>query len=678
MRLFLVRRTRSFILENYAAYDPERDRKFLTFSDGRRVYFPVREPRTLKFVVNDADPTDEYAALYSDAVVAVINALNLPRYGLKGYLEPKPAIGATAEEDRVIADLSKAGKRLMGFCRVGLFKRLESSGWAFFQSVQRHILRNHIFLHAIEQGLPLPIGGQGAEFLDSRLFDEDADGTTQTELIDDDAAEGDQADDGLAFLYAEEHFRQRAAQVYARYAGPLRGRFRWIAPGFFRAKLATELRADAGALRSILARARQWIPSQDNKLQELLRLVRDRHPGEKILLFSQFADTVRYLQRCLSDAGIVSVAAATGDSSDPTALAWRFSPGSNQRRATVAPADELRVLLATDVLSEGQNLQDSAIVVNYDLPWAIIRLIQRAGRVDRIGQQAPTVFCYSFLPADGVEKIIRLRGRVRQRLHENAEVVGSDETFFEDEAAPETLRQLYHENAGILDGSDDGEVDLASLAYEIWHQATKDNPELEKTIKKLAELSVLYSAKTHPPAADAPEGVLVYLKTAEGNDVLGWIDREGLNISESQLKVLRAAACAPDTPAVARDPRHHEIVRAGVERLVREVKSIGGSLGRPSGARFKIYERLKLFTRESPLFETQELKLTLEQIYRHPLRAAATDIINKRLRDGASDEELASLVVSLRQEDRLSVVHEEDQEGEPQIVCSLGLRAPGV
>ena len=85
------------------------------------------------------------------------------------------------------------------------------------------------------------------------------------------------------------------------------------------------------------------------------------------------------------------------------------------------------------MLSEGQNLQDAAIIVNYDLPWAIIRLIQGAGRVDRIGQKAETMLCYSFLPADGVEHIIRLRARVRQRLQENAEVVGTDETFFEDD-----------------------------------------------------------------------------------------------------------------------------------------------------------------------------------------------------------------------------------------------------
>jgi hypothetical protein len=166
------------------------------------------------------------------------------------------------------------------------------------------------------------------------------------------------------------------------------------------------------------------------------------------------------------------------------------------------------------------------------------------------------------------------------------------------------------------------------------------------------------------------------MKTAEDNDLLGWIDTEGRNITESQLKVLRAAACAPATPALPRDPRHHTILQQGVERLMREAKSIGGALGRPSGARFKVYERLKLFTRESPLFETKELKVTLEQIYRYPLRQAATDLLNKRLRAGASDEELAALVVSLRQEDRLCIVQEEEQEGEPQIICSLGLRAP--
>src|SRR5260370_34285435 len=111
-------------------------------------------------------------------------------------------------------------------------------------------------------------------------------------------------------------------------------------------------------------------------------------------------------------------------------MAWRFSPISNRKQGKISPANEVRVLIATDVLSEGQNLEDAAIVVNYDLPCAIIRLIQRAGRVDRIGQQSDTIYCYSSLPADGVERLIRLRERVRQRLQQNAEVVCTDEPFF--------------------------------------------------------------------------------------------------------------------------------------------------------------------------------------------------------------------------------------------------------
>ena len=156
-----------------------------------------------------------------------------------------------------------------------------------------------------------------------------------------------------------------------------------------------------------------------------------------------------YLTHQLKASGINAIAGVTGDSSDPTELAWRFSPVSNDKRNQISPSDELRVLISTDVLSEGQNLQDAAIVVNYDLPWPIVRLVQRAGRVDRIGQQSDTIYCYSFLPADGVERLLRLRERVRVRLQQNAEVVGTDEAFFEDETDSQSFIDLYNEKARI-------------------------------------------------------------------------------------------------------------------------------------------------------------------------------------------------------------------------------------
>ena len=79
-----------------------------------------------------------------------------------------------------------------------------------------------------------------------------------------------------------------------------------------------------------------------------------------------------------------------------------------------------------------------------------------------------------------MERIIRLRARVRQRLDENAEVVGTDEAFFEDDRDDQTIVNLYNEKAGILDGDDDGEVDLASYAYQIWKNAVTADPSLQR------------------------------------------------------------------------------------------------------------------------------------------------------------------------------------------------------
>jgi hypothetical protein len=407
----------------------------------------------------------------------------------------------------------------------------------------------------------------------------------------------------------------------------------------------------------------------------LLTLLTKKHPNDKVLVFTQFADTVYYLEGQLEAQGVSPFAGVTGDSADPTELAWRFSPVSNDKRDAVKPERELRVLAATDVLSEGQNLQDGAIIVNYDLPWAIIRLVQRAGRVDRIGQKAETILCYSFLPADGVERIIRLRARVRQRLSENAEVVGTDEAFFEDDKNDQAIRDLFTEKAGLLDGDADTEVDLASYAYQIWKNAITQDPSLEKTISQMP--NVVYSTRPHQPSPQEPGGVLVYLRTGQGNDALAWLDANGDSVTESQRAVLDAAKCSPDTPALPRQERHHDLVRKGVEFIVNEEKSVGGGLGRPTGARFRAYERLKRYAEQvkDTLFWLEDLPRAIEDIYKYPLRQVATDILNRQLRSGVTDDVLAKLVVGLRADGRLCNIQEEGQVEDPQIICSMGLSA---
>ena len=666
LRHYMVRRTRTFILENYALLD-ENGKHYLEMSDGQRAFFPNRNARTLGFPIRDDDPTDQYARLYADDVVDIIGHLTLPRYGLGNYVNDKLDKKPTPSEQKLLDNLARAGRRLMGFCRTNLFKRLESSGASFLMSIERHILRNFIYLHAIEQGLDVPIGTQDAALLDTRFFD-DEDSNAALEFEDADGGPADEAFT-VAMEPTEAALRAQAVAAYRNYQALGGRRFKWLSPRFFRKELAADLEADARGLLGLLRLVGRWRAEADAKLNALTELIQKTHSKEKLLVFTQFADTARYLGMELEKRGVKAMQAVTGDTDNPTAAAVRFSPVSNGGRKEVTKAEELRVLVATDVLSEGQNLQDAAIVVNYDLPWAIIRLIQRAGRVDRIGQQAEAIQCYTFMPADGVERIIRLRVRVRERLKQNKEVIGTDEAFFEDDHDDTVLKDIYHEKAGVLDDPEDDEVDLSSYAWQIWNNATKDNDTLRQEIETLP--NVVYSAKSKAEQ----DGALVYLRTADDNDALAWLSGEGKVVTESQLDILRAAACEPDTPARPRTDQHHDLVKQAVSAMVTQEKTAGGNLGRPSGPRARAYERLKRLAeeRKRTLFPDSELELAVDDIYRRPLKEGAYDTLRRQLKSGVRDDDLAELVKLLREEGNLVQDDEEIARHEPQIICSMGL-----
>ena len=308
MRLYLVRRTRSFIQDNYAETDPETGRKYLTYEDGTKSFFPDRVPKTVKFAIDDSDPNDQYANLYSRNVVETVRALRLPRYGLGNYLAEHPDAAPSEAEEQRINDLSRAGKRLIGFCRTNLFKRLESSGAAFLQSVERHVLRNYVFLHAIRNGLPLPLGTQDAEMLDSRFTDEDADGAKGARFDLEDN-EQDALHETIGGWNAAD-FEARAAEVYAEYKGRYKRRFNWLRSDLFHVSLKNELQSDTSALLELLQTYGEWDPAHDAKLNALHTLLTDTFPDRKVLVFSQFADTVHYLEAQLKRRGVQALAAS--------------------------------------------------------------------------------------------------------------------------------------------------------------------------------------------------------------------------------------------------------------------------------------------------------------------------------------------------------------------------------
>lgn len=697
MSRYMVRRTRSFIQENYAHLDPIDGRKYLLFPDGTRSYFPTRIPKTAKFILGDPD-TDQYGKLYSERVIDTLNFLSLPRYGLGNYELTKHPVKPRSDEQKILDGLSRAGRRLMGFCRINLFKRLESSGKAFIESLERHVLRNYVYLYALENQLEIPIGTQDATFLEADHNDEDIDSvvsmTFDVETSEDDSTLEDEVSLINTLAQKEAEYKRQAAQIYDRYKTQYQKRFKWLRSSLFSPKLKEDLLKDAFSLLALLNHCGTWEDHRDQKLQTLIKLLTQDHPDEKILIFTQFADTARYLAQSLQNYGLIQVVKVTGQTSDPSEIAQRFSPKSNQMN--IPSEEQIRILIATDVLSEGQNLQDCRIIINYDLPWAIIRLIQRAGRVDRIGQEASEILCYSFLPTEGVEKLINLRGRLTARLQQNAEIVGTDEAFFEDSNGNNQILDLYHEKAGIFDEEEeDNEVDLTSEAFQIWKNATDADPSLAKIIPNLPH--VIYSTRQHldhssmsdhPLEKDTeygkisdPEGVLMYLRTSEGTDALAYIDKEGKSVTQSQMRILRIARCQRDTPAINKHPQHHDLVAKGAELVLEQQKTSGGVLGSPRSARSRTYERLKSYIektkKQTPLLtqgpDWSILKKAFEEIYHYPLKETAVIKLNRQLKSGITDEQLALIVVSLRENDALCVIHPEDIQQDAQIICSMGL-----
>jgi superfamily II DNA or RNA helicase len=664
MKLFLVRRTRTFIKDNYAKTDPKNGRKYLEFKDGHKSYFPDRVPKAIKFKTVKGD---QYSRLYSEGMIGLMESLKLPRYGLIHYFDEKKAAEASKYESDLIANLSRAGERMMGFCKSTFFKRIDSSGFSFLLTLFRHILRNAVFIYAIDNKLKLPIS-------DENTFPEDfIDDTDINDIFSNDDKEEERlsGDNLIQIPNDMEIYMQKAKEYYNGLIG--KHNVQWIDSKYFKRTLKQQLKKDCEQLIAMINLCEAWNPQTDQKLNELEDLLNNRHQGDKVIVFTQYSDTANYVYYQLKKRGIQHIDKATGGSKNPTAIVERFSPLSNQ--ADVSAENELRVLIATDVLSEGQNLQDSHVIVNYDLPWAIIRLIQRAGRVDRIDQSSEQIYCYSFFPADKVEEIIRLRTRLNARINENAGIVGSDEVFFE--GNEQNLRDMYNEKSGSLDeDEDDVDVDLGSQAFQIWKNATDANPELKRIIPEVPNIA--YSTKQANSAIE--DGVITYARTYNDFDVLTWYNSKGEIVSQSQKRILQAMACPINEPSLPAQDNHLQLVEKAIKGIKNENTNVGGILGSRFSTKRKIYDLLNHYY-EQPIniFYTQEkkamLKFAIDQIYNYPLLENSKFILGRMMRTGNTHDDIVDTIIEMYENGNLCRIDEDKtKHKDPVIICSMGLK----
>lgn len=197
-----------------------------------------------------------------------------------------------------------------------------------------------------------------------------------------------------------------------------------------------DLTQDRDVLNGLLVEMRKVSPEHDLKLQALKKMVLDKaakplNPGnKKSLIFSAFADTANYLYRELSTqfekAGLASAVVTGGSDNSRTTLGTGydvqqtltlFSPRSKQRHLSMPEeTSELDVLIGTDVISEGQNLQDGDFLINFDIHWNPVRIIQRFGRIDRIGSTNAQIQMVNFWPDISLDEYINLKERVENRM----------------------------------------------------------------------------------------------------------------------------------------------------------------------------------------------------------------------------------------------------------------------
>jgi superfamily II DNA or RNA helicase len=648
MSLFLVRRTRKFIQENYAKKDAD-GRDYLTFANGEKFFFPDREARTIPHLISAGDPAAE---MTNEETFDVLDSLRLPRYGLARYING--SIKPTKDESEVLQDLGKARGNLLGITRTMLYKRLSSCSATFICSLERHLVRNRIALSSITEGKKFPVG----------RFDEGV-------LIDEDPEVG--LPDGVYPAASDEEAWVKATDLaYKALSGRPPKSVRWIRPALLLDTFREDLEADIAAIQGLLIRFGQWDQSLDTKIDGLVALLSEEYPDQKVLIFTEYQDTADYVLDALEARGILGVRMVSGASKDPTREARAFSPHSNLPIGGMPSGmTETRILVATDVLSEGQNLQDCHVVVNFDLPWAIIRLIQRAGRVDRVGQRSSSVYLHTFLPNDDVDSVINLRGRIKERLQQNAIVFGADEKFFGDASETAAIRDLYSGKVA-LEGWDEAndEVDWVSVAYEIWRKAIAADPRLVAKVEGLS--GAVYSTMEK----ESVEGALVYVQSSLGFDALAFTNTGGESKLLTPYEALRLAHCVPGTPAAASLPDHHDLVRQAVTG---PLQSPAGDLeGSLTGVRKSCWNRLSSYRtqNEDTLFDTPMLKSALDALYRRPLKESATQKLSKALRE-RTPQSLADLLVALHEDDGLCVAVSDIADDDLQVVCSLGFRTEG-
>lgn len=610
----VVRRTRQFIRRAY----PE------ATIGGKRITWPERRLRTARY---DLETT--YEGIYQD-IVRQIEALNLAHYNLESY-----------KVANIQPDEFELGRQvaLVGIFKSRFLKRFESSIDAFRISIRRALEFVKTFDEYVQDDI----------VLDSASFH-----TAMRLLADEDT----DAEDGTPTSLAADIDENEAAREIIDALPRLK------ADQYDRRRLHRALAEDIESLTDVWYKIRDIGFVQDAKLQQFKELLERELLGQKVLIFTYYKDTARYLfqglageesrewQRRMGEPNIRRIDSGASPR-DRTRLVARFAPVASGRPELAGTEDEIDILVSTDVLSEGQNLQDCGFLINYDLHWNPTRMVQRAGRIDRLGSNFDVLTIYNMFPEEALEELLGLVERLTSKI--------------------DIINQT-----GFLDASVLGEVVTPRDFNTLLRIAGEDNSvieeqesflELASSEALLAELQKVLATQAAEWLTDLDDGIHSGLERRETKGVFFYFtaphpdngrahywryyDLDRRTIIDNRYQIMQIISCGPETPRFP--PPYDEVDVYDIQEKV--IESILGDVvqqqatalvDKPVAEEQNIVSQILREQLHNPELERQEVR-QLRKFLKQPLVGASVQSLRDGLKVYSSNNEVLPLIEVVRE-----------------------------
>jgi hypothetical protein len=582
---------------------------------GKPVHFPERRLSRIDY---DLDGT--YQGLYH-GITDALDRLYLVAYNLAAYAHNK---NKDTEQDE------QRNNALIALMKMLYLKRLESSAAAFEESIKRQALFQSSFLKMLREG----------KLLNAASYRK------------------------LLAIEADDERPERAEEIMNALSP--------VSPDNYNMqRIEGGVNRDITVLNSILSMLKQVREKSvgedgDDKLRQMKALLAGPIKKQKALIFTSFHDTAAYLYNQLLDdqvwqnrAGKPVLGIISGDTKpdERRKLIERFAPVA--ARPPDIPLDqpwkpegpEIQVLISTDVLSEGQNLQDAGVVINYDLHWNPVRLIQRAGRVDRIGSSFAQIMLYNVFPEAELENLLGLVQRLSTRIAQIDQTVGLDASVLGEVISLRSLEQLrqLHRNDQSLLRDLERQAELVSTEEMKFPLINYIQQIGERVV---AEIPLGIHSGKHAVARDARSGIFVAFN-ARGRHFWRFYPDDNSEPEKNIRNLYAMIACTREEPRVDPGPVPYDLLERATQDVLANLRGEQArSRVQPAltGIAQKLYNWLNRPTlwRENEALDPDQLRRfngVLEQV---PLRPFERDRDLKALiKSYQTNEDFLQLITDL-------------------------------